>query len=73
MLLSATDLTTHNWRDTAPSFRLYGGGFFWTQVERIGRLVRITRTAETLAGPVLVQRLVEPGQAVTLVRVGSHV
>jgi hypothetical protein len=71
MLLTALDLTRHVWQDTSEQFRLAGGGFFWTDARRVGRLVQITRTAQTQAGPVLVQRFVEPGQAVTLVRAGA--
>lgn len=72
MLLTAADLTTTTWRDTAESFKLVGGGFEWVDAERVGRLIRLTRIAQTQAGPKVVQYFVNPNQLVTVTRSVSH-
>jgi len=73
MLLTAADLTLNPaLLDAGPGFKLLGGGHTWIDAERVGRLVRLTRIAQTEGGPKVVQYFVNPRQLVTISR-GSHV
>lgn len=68
MLLTAGELAAlPSWSDVAPTFRLLGGGNFWCDAERVGRLVRLTRIAETEGGPKVREYYVNPRQMVTIV------
>ena len=72
MLLTAFDLTlTPSLLEGGATFRLLGGGHAWVDAERVGRLVRLTRIAETQGGPKVVQYFVNGNQLVTL-EVSAH-
>jgi hypothetical protein len=73
MLLTAADLVSNpSLLDTGATFRLAGGGHFWCDAERVGRLVRLTRVAHTEGGPKVLQYFVNPRQLVTITRPVAH-
>jgi hypothetical protein len=67
MLITALDLIQNPCLlEDAGSFRLVGGGHRWVDAQRAGRLVKLTRIADTQAGPKVREYYVNPNQPVTL-------